>query len=103
MIEEYNLVFWEEAEEDYLDAFSWYTSRREDLGTSFEQEMDKSIGRIKSQPNQFPKVYKEVYRALIKRFPYAVFFKKYETEIIIIAISHTAQDPDKLEKRLKRE
>ena len=45
-------------------------------------------------------VHEEYRRALIRRFPYAVFYAVTEAEVIIYGVFHTARDPEKWRLRL---
>jgi plasmid stabilization system protein ParE len=47
-----------------------------------------------------PAVYKQYRRALMHRFPYAIFYKEEPDAIKIYAVSHTSQHPRKWRKQL---
>jgi plasmid stabilization system protein ParE len=89
-----------EAELDIAEAYAWYESRRVGLGEEFLSSVDASIARICRQPLIYPLVYDTYRRALIRRFPYAVFFESTERNVTIYAVFHTSQDPQKWRQRL---
>lgn len=89
-----------EAELDIAEAYVWYESRRIGLGEEFLGSVDASIERIRRQPLTYPAVYDTYRRALIRRFPYAVFFESTEANVTIYAVFHTSRDPQKWRQRL---
>jgi plasmid stabilization system protein ParE len=69
------LVLAPEAELDITEAYVWYESRRVGLGAEFLNAVDASMERIRRQPAIYARVHEEYRRALIRRFPYAIFFE----------------------------
>lgn len=53
-------------------ASAWYESQRADLGVEFILELDLAIERAAENPNSYATQYREVRRALLRRFPYAI-------------------------------
>jgi hypothetical protein len=62
------------AEADIDTAFAWYESQREGLGLEFLTAVEATLALIQRSPDQFPRVHRDVRRALVRRFPYAVFY-----------------------------
>jgi plasmid stabilization system protein ParE len=52
------------------------------------------MDRIRRQPAIYTRVYEEYRRALIRRFPYAVF-EYTETAVTVYAVFHKSRDPEK--------
>lgn len=50
--------------------------------------------------NYTPIIFEKYRRALIRRFPYAIFYEYLADTIYIYSIFHTAQNPDKWRQRL---
>jgi len=50
-------------------------------------------------PQQFPIVPKNVHRALLRRFPYSLFFVVEDDALIVIACFHASRDPSQWQKR----
>lgn len=88
-----------EAETDLSEACRWYNQHSKGLGASFLLSVDASISAIKRDPDMFPCVYKNVRRAVTKRFPYGVFYIFNEEMISILAIFHAKRNPEKWMKR----
>ena len=89
-----------EAELDIAEAYVWYESRRIGLGEEFLGSVDAAIERIRRQPLIYPVVHEAYRRALIRRFPYAIFFESTETGVTVYAVFHTSRDPQKWRQRL---
>jgi plasmid stabilization system protein ParE len=88
-----------EAELDLSQAYFWYESRRAGLGEDFLSSVEASIERILRQPFSCPTVHKTYRRALIRRFPYAIFECDADTAMVY-AVFHTSRDPEKWRQRL---
>ncbi len=68
------LVLRPQAEAELLDARDWYEAQRPGLGRTFATEVDMVLGRIVQAPLAYPRVQGETRRALVRRFPYAIYF-----------------------------
>jgi len=69
------LIITPETEQDVDEAYSWYEDSRQGLGEEFLTCVDASIQAICRTPELYPKIYHEFRRALVRRFPYAVFYE----------------------------
>jgi plasmid stabilization system protein ParE len=87
------LVVQAAAEADIAEAFAWYESHRKGLGSRFLDELESALLAIEQEPARFPLVYREVRRALLRQFPYAVFFVACSERLVIIAVMHAAREP----------
>src|SRR5689334_11530137 len=68
------LVVAPEAELDLSEAYAWYETRRAGLGEDFLSSVEASIERICRQPLSYSIVHETYRRALVRRFPYCIFF-----------------------------
>ena len=89
-----------QAELDVSDATAWYEERRAGLGDEFLDELDSVLRRVIKSPSQFPKIKSNIRRALLRRFPYAVYFGVTRESVEVIAFLHQHQDPRTWEKRI---
>jgi plasmid stabilization system protein ParE len=87
-----------EAEAEVLETHQWYEQRRRGLGTEFDTGLMNVVQRIAENPFQFPRVRGEIRRAVLSRFPYAVYFRIHVAEIIVLAV-HGRQDPGRWQSR----
>ena len=94
------LIVRPEAEAEIGDAYAWYESQQSGLGERFLEEMSRCISAIERQPLRFQKVHAESRRALLRRFPYAVFFVAAQDHVAVIAAMHMARDPASWQARI---
>ena len=69
------LVFRPQAESEILEARNWYEERRQGLGEAFAAVVDLTVAGILEHPLAYPRIYGETRRAIMRRFPYAVYFR----------------------------
>ncbi len=70
----YSAIFTQAAREELIEAQDWYEGEANGLGRRLRRSIDVLIGRMSDNPRQFPVVFKNVRRALLRRFPYSLFF-----------------------------
>ena len=92
------MVFRPEAEDEVLGARDWYETRRSGLGKEFAQAVDEIIGHIVENPLAYQRTYKDTRRAVLSRFPYAVYFRLAGEDIVIQAV-HGRQHPSRWQSR----
>lgn len=94
-----NVALRPEAEEDLEDASLWYEGHRVGLGEEFLDEVQQAIGLIEENPQSYPRVHGEIYRALIRRFPFGIFYLLESETVVVLAIIHASRDPDSWKNR----
>jgi len=82
-----------EAEAEMADAFDWYEDRVPGLGAEFLLCLDAVLNTIVRSPQQYPRVRREVRRALTRRFPYKIYFVVSETDIVVLSVFHASRNP----------
>ena len=88
-----------EAEEDLDDAALWYEGHRRGLGGEFLDEVQRVIGLIEENPQSYPLVHEEIYRALLRRFPFGIFYLVDGETAVVLAIIHASRDPNSWKTR----
>lgn len=76
------------AEADIASAHAWYSEQREPLGVEFLSELARTIERVQANPSQFPDVGAGMRRALVHRFPYAMYFVLRGGAASVVAVLH---------------
>lgn len=89
-----------EAERDIEEGAFWYEQQRAGLGVEFVLELDAVLERVETGPRQFPEIEPRVRRALLRRFPYAVYFVIEEDSVGVFAVLHQSRDPGGWKARL---
>jgi plasmid stabilization system protein ParE len=82
-----------EASADIAGAFSWYEAQREGLGREFAAELDRVFAAIRQFPAAGPIVHRSLRRALMRRFPYAVYYLFEEPRVEIRGVLHNRRNP----------
>ncbi|MBW2185193.1 MAG: type II toxin-antitoxin system RelE/ParE family toxin [Deltaproteobacteria bacterium] len=87
------LIIRPEAEAEMMEAFDWYEAQRAGLGAELLLSIDAAINAISRNPQQYPIVYKNLHRALIRRFPYQIIYITDKEYITVIAVFHARRNP----------
>jgi toxin ParE1/3/4 len=87
------LIVRPEAEADLAASKLWYEEQHDGLGARFLREVDATVRRIISDPLAFGFVRGRLRRALLRRFPFGVFYVLTEQHIVVVAVLHAARDP----------
>ncbi len=95
----YDLFVEPEAEKDILEAAIWYEGRRAGLGNGFLLAVEASLEAIKRNPGRYLVKFRNIQRALMKRFPYAIYFLVEKQTVFILAIIHQKRNPAYHESR----
>jgi toxin ParE1/3/4 len=88
------------ARADIIAAQDWYEAQSSGLGSRFRVELARIVERIAGNPLQFPLVFRDVRRVLLRRFPYALFFILDEDAVTVIACFHASRDPRQWQRRV---
>jgi plasmid stabilization system protein ParE len=97
------LIVRPEAEADISDAYAWYETQWPGLGQRFLGEVSRCFDQIQSAPRRFQPVRDEARRALLRRFPYGVFFVSDDRQVSVLAVLHMARDPALWQERVDRD
>lgn len=82
-----------EVADDLSAAWQWYEEQKPGLGDALLSAVERCVEGIAANPKVFAVVHREVRRALIGRFPFAVFFMARPREITVVAVLHVRRDP----------
>ena len=88
-----------EAEADVSDAARWYEAQRSGLGSEFLDEVLRTLSSISEYPDLYPRVSGDVRRAVIRRFPFGVFYVMDESEVVVLAVMHGRRAPSRWKNR----
>lgn len=86
-------VFRPQAQAELFEARDWYEERQAGLGVEFFAAVDAAVSNISERPLTYPRVHNEIRRAILPRFPYAVFFELLDDEIVVLAVIHGRRHP----------
>jgi plasmid stabilization system protein ParE len=95
-----NLIIIPEAERDVAQGYGWYEDQEIGLGEEFLRCVDACIQSIRRNPAMYQVAHESYRRAVVRRFPYVVFYEYSDKEIVLYAVFHCSQNPKKWQKRL---
>lgn len=78
---------------EIAESFEWYHDRSAVAAADFLAELDVAINQISEAPEQFPFVHGLLRRVLVRRFPYAVYYKCYPKGVSVVGVIHGHRHP----------
>ena len=87
------VVFLPAAAREASDAQDWYEREAPGFGVRFREELHRAVQRLADNPLQFPQVVAPMRRALLRRFPYALYFGVVDDSVFVVACIHSSRDP----------
>jgi toxin ParE1/3/4 len=88
-----------EAAADVALAKEWYDAQRPGLGNDFLKALERVVDLVSDLPEAFPEVAAGLRRALLGRFPYALYYRPDGDVVDVIACLHTRQSPTRWRSR----
>ena len=93
------VIFLPAAQIEASEAQDWYEGESVGLGAAFRTGLDHAVQRLTDNPLQFPVVFADIRRALLRRFPYALFFRIVDDAVFVMACFHSSRDPTNWQQR----
>jgi plasmid stabilization system protein ParE len=84
---------------DIDDAVLWYERQRPGLGADFLRTVDSALAAIQGNPQLHAVLHRDTRRALLRRFPYGIYYRVYPDSIVIVACMHGRRDPKRWQAR----
>lgn len=94
-----SVVFRRHARLELEDAIAWYEEREDGLGVKFRLAIEQQLRRVANSPDQFAYIRGPVRRAVMRRFPYSVYFLRETNRVVVLAVFHAKHSPQRLETR----
>ena len=85
---------------DIEDTFLWYQTQRLGLGDEFREALRFTLNQVGENPQSYPVIHRGTRRALLKRFPYGVYYREFPQVIIVVACMHGRRDPKRWQSRI---
>jgi plasmid stabilization system protein ParE len=96
----YQLLLRPQSYIDLEESFQWYSNQQNNLGLNFLKQVEICFEKIKSNPYSYQLIKKKLRRAIVKKFPYGIFYQIENKEIIVFAIFHLSRDPKSIKRRI---
>ena len=86
------LVLRSEARLELEQAVTWYEVQVPDLGRQFRAEVYRTFDNITARPELYPKSHGTTRKAVLRRFPYLIFYLVEAQRIVVMAVFHAKRD-----------
>ena len=94
------LIVSREAGADIKATYRWYEAQEFGLGLQFRLAVEAATSQVQRTPERFRIASDHFRRALVRRFPFEVFYEFDDERVIVHLVFHTSQDPEKWRARL---
>ena len=95
-----NFIVLPEAESDISEAFRWYEDKSEGLGSEFMRVVEACFAAVQRYPHSYSVVRGQVRRAVLRRFPYNVFYLADSDKIAVVACVQANRNPKTWQRRV---
>jgi plasmid stabilization system protein ParE len=79
--------------EELRQARRWYEERSPVSALGLAQEIDRAVLQISEAPARYPRAEYGTRRFLLARFPFTLFYRASESEIVVVAVAHQKRRP----------
>ncbi len=87
-------VLRQKARAEFDAAIAWYERRQAGLGTEFAERVQAVLDRISATPELHATVYREVRKALVRQFPYSIYYRIRTDRVVVLAVFHNKRNPN---------
>jgi toxin ParE1/3/4 len=88
-----------EARHELEQAVEWYETQLPDLGQQFRRGVYHAFDNIIARPELYPKSQGAARKAVLRRFPYLIFYLVEARRIVVVAVFHAKRDPADIANR----
>ncbi len=89
-----------EADQEIADAYHWLERRGPGLGKDFLRCMDAALATICQMPEGFARMMDDFRHFKVRRFPYTIYYEYTGGVVVVYAVFHGAQDPERVRRAL---
>ena len=97
----YALRFLPGVETDAQNGCTWYEAKSQGLGEEFLRVFYASSQELTRNPRTYPQVHRDFRRRLLRRFPYAIYYRIEGDVVVVVGLFHFARDTRRLHRQLK--
>jgi plasmid stabilization system protein ParE len=88
------------AQEELLEAISYYSAINAELGVRFEEAVAIAVRSAVAHPERGAPRSKNTRRWLVKGFPFGVIYRENVREVLVVALAHQRKQPEYWLRRL---
>lgn len=88
-----SVIFHPLAEQELLDAVSYYEEQEAGLGLEYLGEVEHAVNFLVRYPEAGCKVRGSIHRLTLPKFPYSLLYRVLEEQIRVLAVAHHKRKP----------
>jgi toxin ParE1/3/4 len=88
-----SVIFHPLAEQELLDAVSYYEEQETGLGLEYLGEVEHAVNFLMRYPEAGAKVKGSIRRLTLPKFPYSLLYRVLEEQIRVLAVAHHKRKP----------
>lgn len=92
--------FHPDADAELAEARQWYAHQRKGLDAEFMLCVEEALQRIVRTPKSYSVAHRQFRRAVVRRFPFAIFYEVTADEIRVMAVFHSRRNPKRWKSRV---
>ena len=82
-----------EAQDEFDQGYDFYEGRKAGLGERFADAIEKVLDHISVNPKMHMTVFGNVRRAVVKGFPFCIYYHETPSNLRVVSVFHTSRDP----------
>ena len=94
------LRFLSAVETDLLHGRMWYESKAPGLGEEFWRVFYACCEELARNPQSYVRIHRDFRRRLLRRFPYAIYYRIEGDCVVVFGLFHCARDPRRVHRQL---
>ena len=89
----YSVRYKRAAAAEVTSAISWYAQPEINQTSAFVKDIQRTESHLQTHPELYKRVESDVRRAVLRRFPYSLFFLIEGDQVVVLAFMHQHQRP----------
>lgn len=94
-----NIRITQTAAQDLLAGYQFYERQQKMIGRYFLECLSADINKLRHTAGAHLKPFPKIYRALSKHFPFAIYYRQGNQEVVVMAVLDCRQDPQSIVNR----
>lgn len=94
------LVFLPEARAEFDHGADWYEDRQTGLGVRFTLAVNAVLELVAKNPKMHAVVLDDARKAVVRGFPYCVYYRDDGGAVVVLSVFHTSRDPAEWQRRV---
>ena len=88
-----SVIYRAAAELELQEAYKWYEEREAGLGNEFIRCVDGCVQLMIRHPEMFPVTHRDIRHAIVRRFPYSIYYVRENETIVVLSVFHASRQP----------